>query len=70
MKHYKKVMWTNGKTMIAEVNWQHSDWPRLGLQKKYSIFHQMEDGFWCDAGKSDSVEELKQHLTTVQEATE
>ena len=67
MKFYKKVMWATGKTMIAEVNWQHSNWPRLGVQKKYSIFHQMEDGSWSDAGKSDSVEELKQYLTTVLE---
>jgi hypothetical protein len=61
MKHYKKVMWTNGKSMIAEVNWLHPDWAKFGKQKKYSIFHQVE-GYWLDAGKSDSVEELKQHL--------
>ena len=66
MKHYKKVMWTNGKTMIAEVNWQHPDWMKLGQQKKYSIFHQVE-GSWLDAGKSDSVDDLKQHLEAVNE---
>ena len=61
MRHYKKIMWTNGKSMIAQVNWQHPDWMKLGQQKKYSIFHQVE-GLWLDAGKSDSVEELKQYL--------
>ena len=62
MNQYKKVIWTNGKSMIAEVNWNHPNWMRFGPQKKYSIFHKMEDGSWGDAGKSDNVEELKQHL--------
>jgi len=66
MKHYKKVIWSNGKTMIAEVNWRHPNWPKLGRQKKYSIFHLLEDGFWSDAGKSDSVEELKEYLKVEQ----
>jgi hypothetical protein len=69
MKHYKKVVWSNGKTMIAEVNWQHPDWIKLGQQKKYSIFHLVE-GLWLDAGKSDNVEELEQYLTLVLEAAE
>ena len=67
MKHYKKVIWSDDKTMIAEVNWNHPDWPRFGKQKKYSIFNQAEDGHWLDSAKSDSVEELKEYLLRVKE---
>ena len=66
MKHYKKVIWTNGKSMIAEVNWSHPDWCKFGKQEKYSIFHLVEGGYWLDAGKSDSAEELKNYLESIE----